>query len=370
MGIGILHLADVHFGSVSGGLPSGVTATLHRERLQALQTALHGARKRRAAAVVVAGDLLEGRLALREHAAALARCFGEAGMPVVVVPGNHDPAGEDSYYRRYPWPDNVHVMADERWTAFQFGELVIHGFGWQLGFPAELPSFSDGLAHVLLLHADLDSASPYRPLSSGAIVRAGAAYVALGHIHARRQLTGPGGRVLAAYPGSLTPLGFGEEGQHGALWVEVEPGRIGAGTVEFLPLARRQFRTVEVDWRGQAVGPWPDDLVRIRLTGATPDGEVDAIALSQSGYHVEIQDRTSPVLDLEALIAENPAGLLARFVAVMRDRMQAAAAPSQAAAAGTDDPDPEPAPAPPAGAEIAAAALRFGVQALTGRALR
>jgi DNA repair exonuclease SbcCD nuclease subunit len=384
--LGLLHVADVHVGAPAGALPPEVAHALARERLAALAAAVAEARRRRAAALLVAGDLLEGRLAVREHAAAVAGCLRSPDLPVVIVPGNHDPATDDSYYRRYPWPDNVTVVPDEAWAAVALGELVVHALGWTLGAMPELPAIPrDGRAHVLLLHADLEppgGRSPYRPLAAAAIAGCGAAYVALGHVHAGGRLAGPAGRVLAAYPGSLTPLGFGEEGTHGALWVEVEPDRPGALRAELLSLAPRAFRTVDV-FCDEAWGPAElaaacrralpaaaagRDLVRIRLRGPTPATGIDPADLAGLGYYVAVEDHTEPALDLAALVAEQPHGLLARFVQTLQARLAAAPA-NQAAAAGGDDPDPEPAPPPTAEADVVALALRYGVLALLGRRL-
>ncbi len=384
MATGILHLADMHFGAAPASLPPAVAATLHRERLAALTAALATAVERHAAAVLVAGDLLEARLAVREHAASLAAAFARCGLPVVIVPGNHDPAGPGSYYRTYPWPDNVTVVAEERWTAVELPDLTVHALGWTGGAVTQPPLPGPRLPavatrpQVLLLHADLDppgGRSPYRPVSGASIAATGADYAALGHIHARL-LAG-----TAAYPGSLTPLGFGEEGRHGALWV-----RLGAGApvVEPLPVARRRFRTVEVtcgeqadaaDAARAALPPGSeDDLIRLRLLGQSPAAGIDEAALRELAWHVEVLDETEPALDLDALIADHPSGLLARFVAAMHARIaaeaqaaQAARAEVAAAAPVVQDLDGEPAPPAPSVSELA---LRYGVQALTGRRLQ
>jgi exonuclease SbcD len=378
----ILHLADVHFGAAAAGLPAGVGATLHRERLAALEAALTTAVQRGAAAVLVAGDLLEGRLAVREHAAALAGAFARSRLPVIVVPGNHDPAAPGSYYRTYPWPDNVTVVADERWTPVRLPQLTVHALGWTGGAATTSPLASlrlldDGRPQVLLLHADLDppgGASAYRPVTRAALVGTGAQYAALGHVHTPLMVH-DGARTLLGYPGSLTPLGFGEEGPHGALWVEV------GGRAEPLTLARRRFRTLEIaceeEWdpstlAAAAAAALPadaqGDLVRFRLVGATPAAGVDSAALAALAWHVEVDDRTEPALDLDALVAEHPTGLLARFVVAMRARIAAhqPAAMREVVATAELDPEPEPPAAPPAPAVLA---LRYGVQALTGRRL-
>lgn len=379
----ILHLADVHFGAAAGGLPPTVAATLHRERLAALQAALATAVDRRAAAVLVAGDLFEARLAVREHIAALAAAFGRSGLPTVIVPGNHDPAGPGSYYRTYPWPENVTVVADERWTPVALPGVTVQAIGWGGGAVTDSPLpglrlTRDSQPQVLLLHADLDppgGRSPYRPVARAALAATGAAYAALGHIHT------PLAAGAVAYPGSLTPLGFGEAGQHGALWVELAAGR---ARVEPLPVAPRRFHTVEVacaeSWDADEIAAAvraalpptaAADLVRLRLVGAIPAGDCDEAALRRLAWFMEVRDETVPALDLDALIAEHPTGLLARFVAAMRARIAAEAEGASAevatAAQAVQDPDADPEPAPPS---VAGLALRYGVQVLTGRRLQ
>jgi len=374
----ILHLADVHYGAAAGALPPELAATLHRERLAALEAALRLARERRAAAVLIAGDLIEARFAVREHAAALAAAFARCPVPVVVVPGNHDPASPGSYYRTYPWPANVAVVAEERWTRIDLPGASVHALGWTggalLGSPLgdlSLPRAAE--PQILLLHADLDppgGRSAYRPISRAGLLATGAAYAALGHIHAPTLVT-DGPRTVAAYPGSLTPLGFGEPGPHGALWVEIGPE---GARAEPLALAPRSFRTMEIAC-GEGWGPadvaaaaralpadFSRDLIRIRLVGASP---AEPPQLDGLGWHVEVRDETEPAYDLDALAAEDPRGLLARFIAAMRD-LHDPSADAEVAATLEGDPDPdgtEPAPS------AAALALRYGVQALTGRRL-
>ena len=74
-------------------------------------------------------------------------------------------------------------------------------------------------------------------------------YVALGHIHKHQNLN-VGGYPAVVYPGSLERIDFGEEHEpKGFCWVELTKG---ATTWQFVPVAARPFVTVEVDGRQAA----------------------------------------------------------------------------------------------------------------------
>lgn len=93
-------------------------------------------------------------------------------------------------------------------------------------------------------------------------------YVALGHIHRHQELN-PGGYPSLVYSGSLERIDFGEESEpKGFCWVELARGET---HWEFIPVAAREFRTIELDVRSEEE---PQETVLEALKTQAVDGAV------------------------------------------------------------------------------------------------
>lgn len=102
----ILHTSDLHLGAdsvltddVSGNVP-------------VLEQVLAIARTRQADLVILAGDTFDHN---RQRAGLLEEVSGvmaDAALPIIILPGNHDPLTPDSVYRRPEFGNtgNVHVL--------------------------------------------------------------------------------------------------------------------------------------------------------------------------------------------------------------------------------------------------------------------
>ncbi len=102
----IVHTSDLHLGAdslltddVSGNVP-------------VLRQVLSTAREQQADLVILAGDTFDHnrqRARLLEEVSAV---MADAGLPIIILPGNHDPLTPDSVYRRPEFSNagNVHVL--------------------------------------------------------------------------------------------------------------------------------------------------------------------------------------------------------------------------------------------------------------------
>ena len=214
--------------------------------------------------------------------------------------------------------------------AFPALNCVVHGcaFTAPLREDEPLAGFSapqDGMMHLLCLHGEVGLAGRYGPIPPGTLARSGAAYAALGHIHACSGLQQAGGTAWA-YCGCPEGRGFDECGEKGALLVELAPGA--APTARFLPLSRRQYRIVETDWTefDRALAALPaEDLVRIVLTGAcgrAPDLAALTRQTEARCFYAEVRDATTLPADLWARAEEDD--LTGLFLREMRRRLDAA----------------------------------------------
>jgi len=206
--VSLIHSSDVH---VSEGFTEAVHAG---DGAAGLRVVLAAARAVKADVTILAGDTFEHH---RLSAALLDRTrklLAEAGMSVVILPGNHDPAIADSVFHRGGIADlpNVHVLGitHERVVSFPALGLEIWGdahrdYGDMDPLARAHPRGS--FWHVAVAHGHYepqpDRATKLRPswlISDDEITATKADYVALGHWN--RHVRVGSGAVEAYYSGS------------------------------------------------------------------------------------------------------------------------------------------------------------------------
>lgn len=236
-----IHTADLHLDTQPAGLhgyPREVATLLRDASLEAFDNLVREALHREVAFCVFAGDIYDGvnrgtraELAFRRGLTQLA----EAGIRCFIVHGNHDPI-ETGWSTVSTWPDLVTVFrsSDPETVTFDVDgtTVAVHGVSY-----AERET-TDNLAtrfehhegadvQIALLHTNVGSNrdhGPYAPCSLDDLRAPGFDYWALGHIHQRQNLAGPGPWVV--YPGNLQGRHgkASERGAKGALVVTVTDG--------------------------------------------------------------------------------------------------------------------------------------------------
>jgi DNA repair exonuclease SbcCD nuclease subunit len=151
----------------------------------------------------------------------------EAGIPVVMVSGNHDASSKLT--RSLPLPDNVtHLGAKSPQThMLEDIGIVVHGQSYATpeirddlaaGFP---PPRAD-LVNIGLLHTAAEGRpghENYAPCSLETLVTRGYDLWALGHVHAREVLNA---EPLILFPGNLQGRSIRETGPKGASLIEFD----------------------------------------------------------------------------------------------------------------------------------------------------
>lgn len=341
----IVHTADLHLDAsfASLHLRGEVAAALRQARRESLRRLVEVALAEGADVVTIAGDLYEHERSGSDTANFLRAQFERlAPRPVLLPPGNHDPYSPDSLYRQTSWPGNVFVFRDERLQPLPLAEgVTVWGAGH--GSPSlrrSLLAPVEGVGtHLLLLHAS-DTTSvppgkePHCPLTSQQVADCGFAAALLGHYHRPSSLS-PGQTLL--YPGSPEPLGFDEEGDHGALLLDLDGGALSARSV--CP-ARLRFASLVLDVSGadnrdtvgdalaaQArEGGLEGAFLRLRLVGSRhPDLDLDPEALASRFADIfaslDLSDKTRPPYDYQALAREvSTRGLFVRKVLARADQ--------------------------------------------------
>ena len=169
----------------------------------------------RADAVLLAGDVFDHNrqpVAVIDAAADLLR---SVGVPVVILPGNHDPLTDDSVYRRGRLPDldNVLVLglADDGCRQVPGFDLSVWGRAHRdyrdmmplRDPPARAARWHVAMAHGHYLARRLPEAEQFRPswlIHDDEIAATAADYLALGHWNRPARVGGPS--VPAYYSGS------------------------------------------------------------------------------------------------------------------------------------------------------------------------
>lgn len=203
----VVHSSDVH-------VSEGFTEPLHKgDGTAGLRVVLAAARAASADVVILAGDTFENnRLsdALLDRAATL---LGDAGMPVVILPGNHDPAiAESVFHRRIAAPENVRVLGVTDDAVVAFPELALEIWGnahrdYGDSAPLAQPRPRAHFWQIAVAHGHYvpaaDRSTKLRPgwlIGDDEIVATGADYVALGHWNRFVRVGGEG--IEAYYSGS------------------------------------------------------------------------------------------------------------------------------------------------------------------------
>lgn len=204
----IVHSSDLH-------VDDSYTARRHGgDGTAGLRAVLHTARTLKADLVLLAGDVFEHNRLKLDVLDATARLLGDAGTPVVILPGNHDPITPESAYRRggISEPDNVHVlgMTDDEAVQLPEFELEIWGHAHRdYGNMSPLRSprsrttrwqIATAHGHYEALPDRQQERHPSWLIDRAEIEATGADYVALGHWNTPVKI--PDVTVPAYYSGS------------------------------------------------------------------------------------------------------------------------------------------------------------------------
>ncbi len=162
--------------------------------------------------VLLVGDVFDHNRQTPATMDRVLNLLGDAGRPVVFLPGNHDPLTPDSVYRRYGLGDlpQVYVIGLTHAQAVEFPEHELEIWGhahvdYDNMVPLRSPRPRSTRWQIVLAHGhyEADGVPPLRPswlISDAEIEATGADYVALGHWNRPAQVGN--GRVPAYYSGS------------------------------------------------------------------------------------------------------------------------------------------------------------------------
>lgn len=164
--------------------------------------------------VLLVGDTFDNHAVTTATIDRAGRLLGDAGLPVVILPGNHDPATPDSIWLRGRFDEiqNLAILGitNDRTIAFPGLDLSLWGNAhrdYMDMVPLRDPPPRRSRWHIALGHGHYEPpetwANPLRPswlISDEMIAATAADYLALGHWDRAAQVGG--GTVPAYYSGS------------------------------------------------------------------------------------------------------------------------------------------------------------------------
>lgn len=160
--------------------------------------------------------------------------LAEAGIPVIVISGNHDAPksfSQTSPFRLFEDLRDVHIAQRYEYERFEVGSHCFHCIPFCLepgDYLAEFQKMEKGGRDVLVMHGLAESLSNRRMRSVGehelpdSLLKSDFDYIALGHFHGQAQISGN-----AWYSGSVDYFNFGEaRDRKGMLLVDLESGQV------------------------------------------------------------------------------------------------------------------------------------------------
>jgi len=214
----LLHTADWRIGKKTFAA-GGRAGELRAQRLATVRDIVALANERDIDALIVAGKQFEDRAPASGDVASLAMALAKARMPVILLPGDHDPARADSAFRSSSWKSlagsKVTIVATRQTIEITGGVLLASpcegtdGMHDPTAAFREMPSASDyirvGVANGTLepAHVERPHEGERRgsfPIARDAASRSGLAYLALGLRHSFSKHSDAGATI--AYSGT------------------------------------------------------------------------------------------------------------------------------------------------------------------------
>jgi len=291
-----LHCADLHLGSPLLGLSlkdEAIARRFAQASRDAFSDLVTAAIAERVAFVLIAGDIYDGEwkdMAIGLFfARELSRLHREQ-IPVFIIRGNHD--AKNVVTQNIHLPDNVTTLTVKRAKTHKLEALqvAIHGRSFEERSETEnwapsYPEREEGYFNIGMLHTSCDGKpghAPYAPCSTQDLLAKGYDYWALGHVHQYEVLHE---NPYIVYPGNLQGRSNRECGPKGAVFVDVQDGRV--RELRRIITDKARWAEVVLDAGGHddrdallravalAFGPVASEAegkliaARLRLTGAT-----------------------------------------------------------------------------------------------------
>lgn len=244
-----IHIADLHFDCQFTNLSdkNGMGDILRLEQRKSFKKVIEYIKQNNIPLLFISGDLYEHKYIRKSTIEYINNLFKEIpNTKIFISPGNHDPFIKNSYYNNFIWNENVTIF-NEQIKKIELEEADIYGYGFSDFYCTEslikdIKIENKNKLNILVIHGSLDASESleksYNPISSKLLKEKGFDYCALGHIHKKDDKTN------IVYPGSLTPIGFDELGEHGMVEGEINKNKL---NLKFIKIAEIEFEEKKLD---------------------------------------------------------------------------------------------------------------------------
>ncbi|MBI1849122.1 MAG: DNA repair exonuclease [Planctomycetes bacterium] len=291
--IRFLHSADWQIGMKA--VHVGTAGDRVREaRFEAARNVIALARDRGVDFVLLAGDTFEDNAVDRSLVERVVDVLASSPVPVLVLPGNHDPLVPGAIYESRAFTrasDRVRLLATTEPVTIGAATILPcplrtkHGHADPTRAIAAEPrsGIRIGVAHGTLRVAGLEGDDDF-PIDADAAERCGLDYLALGHWHSHFVAPGCDGAPRIAYSGTHEQTKFGEGASGNALVVTIrEPGAppeievVRTGVLEWRQVERQVSEAADVGrimWDLEAIATPKRALVDATLRGTLPSADL------------------------------------------------------------------------------------------------
>lgn len=284
--------------------------------------------------LLIAGDLFHRQPLKRELKELNYRFSQLTDTRVIIIAGNHDYIGNQSYYKDFEWASNVVFFRKNHISYIYLASLntIVYGMSYDRQEITEnlydglhpMRRFKDGKAvpencrHILLAHG---GDAKHIPINQEKLRQAGFDYVALGHIHK----PWVDDKSAMAYAGALEPIDRNDEGIHGYIRGMMEDEET---KIEWIPFASRSYSTLHIkmtsemtmqqlieDVRTMIDENGRENIYQIEMQGFKPvDFELDDRRLMRLGRVLAVNDVSMPDFDYERLYEENKDNIIGLYI--------------------------------------------------------
>ena len=200
----LVHTSDVHLGS-------GYHYDEYLEKIIAI------VQSPEVDGLLIAGDLFDNKEVSHKTVVDTFEKLGTTNKPTVILPGNHDTLLTHSDVK-FPAPSNIHILLDPEGESLLLSELGVNVWGKpvynhtpEFRPMEQTPPQIEDVLNIVMAHGmvvnSLENNLRSSPITIEDLAQANCDYVALGHVHAFRQIIA--GETVAYYSG--TPSGIYEK---------------------------------------------------------------------------------------------------------------------------------------------------------------
>ena len=241
-----LHTADWQVGMKAAHVGDKADE-VREERLAAAQRVMDLAVREQVDAVLLAGDVFEHNAVRRDWVQRVADILGRSGLPVYILPGNHDPLVPGSVWDHSAWSySNITILRERE--PIRIGGAVLYPCPvYEKTSRYDPTAWIDatgetdvciGIAHGTVEGAQVEE--PDYPIARDRAQRAGLDYLALGHWHSTTPYFDAQRAVRMAYAGTPESTKFGERNSGNVLIVDI-PARGAPPVVREEPTGRLRW---------------------------------------------------------------------------------------------------------------------------------